>query len=90
MRARLGHGAARKLNDAAAKMNEAAKAMAAGNMQKAGTKGSEVGQSLDAAIALLDAIVNNRPEKTDVSKEDFPKEYETVIAEYLKKLSYEE
>ncbi len=88
--ARLGHGAARKLNDAAAKMNEAAKAMAAGNMQKAGTKGSEVGQSLDAAIALLDAIVNNRPEKTDVSKEDFPKEYETVIAEYLKKLSYEE
>ncbi|HEV8544533.1 MAG TPA: DUF4175 family protein, partial [Verrucomicrobiae bacterium] len=88
--ARLGHSAAKKMNDAAAKMDEAAKAMAAGNMQKAGTKGSESGQSLDAAIALLDAIVNNRPEKRDVSKEDFPKEYETVIAEYLKKLSYEE
>lgn len=88
--ARLGHSAGKKMKEAAAKMGAAAQAMGLGDMQKAGTQGAEGAASIESAIALLEAVVNNRPGRTDVSKEDFPKEYETAIADYLKKLSYEE
>jgi hypothetical protein len=88
--ARLGHGVAKKMGDAAAKMSEAAQAANKGDMQKAGTKGAESGMSLDSAIALLERILNDRPELADVSKEDFPKQYEAAIGDYFKKLSHEE
>ncbi|MDB6040426.1 MAG: hypothetical protein JWM99_4267 [Verrucomicrobiales bacterium] len=88
--ARLGHGVAKKMGDAAAKMGEAAEAAKKGDMQKAGTKGAESGNSLDSAIALLERILNNRPELADVSKEDYPKQYEAAIGDYFKKLSHEE
>jgi len=87
---RLGHGAAKKVGNAAAKMAEAAQAAGKGKMQSAGTKGAEAGTSLESAIALMERVLNGRPELADVSKEDFPKQYEAAIADYFKKLSHEE
>ena len=46
--------------------------------------------AINATIAQLERILQNRPELRDVAKEEFPKQYEAEIAEYLKKLSYAE
>ena len=64
--------------------------MASGRSQSAGTKGAESSASLNSAVAMIERALHNRPERVDVSQEESPKEYETIIAEYLKKLSYEE
>ena len=78
------------MNQAAAQMAAAAKSASAGNLQSAGTKGAEGSASLNEAVAMIERALQNRPERVDVAQEDSPKEYETLIAEYLKKLSYEQ
>lgn len=87
---RLGHNAAKKMSEAAGKMRAAADAMGRGDMRTAGTRGMQGEASLESAIGLLERMLTHRPERTDVSQEDFPKEYETAISEYLKTLSREE
>lgn len=87
---RLGHNAAAGMKQAAGQMRAAAQAMQAGNMQSAGTKGLESGASLESSIAAIQRALQGRPERVDVSEEESPKEYETLIAEYLKKLSHAE
>jgi hypothetical protein len=64
--------------------------MRSGNKQTAGTMGSESAESVKSAIAMIQQALPQRPERVDVSEEQSPKEYETIIAEYLKKLSYQE
>lgn len=88
--ARLGHGAGKKMGDAAKKMAQAAQAMGQGKGEEGGIKGGEGAESLGAAIAILERVLNDRPELADVSKEESPKAYEAAIADYLKKLSYAE
>ena len=87
---RLGHNAAAKMKQASNNMNAAAEAMRSGNKQTAGTKGAESGMAVADAIAAIQRALNAKPERVDVSQEESPKEYEMIIAEYLKKLSYEE
>jgi hypothetical protein len=87
---RLGHNAPAKMKQASNNMNAAAEAMRSGNKQTAGTKGAESGMAVAEAIAAIQRALNGKPERIDVSQEESPKEYEMIIAEYLKKLSYEE
>jgi hypothetical protein len=87
---RLGHGAAKKMGEAAEKLDQAAQAAQSGDAQTSGTKGLQGDAAMNSAIAMLERILANRPELRDVAKEDFPREYEAEIAEYLKKLSYAE
>ncbi len=87
---RLGQGAAKKMSEAAEKLRAAAESAQSGDAQKAGTQGAQGDAALKVTIALLERILENRPELGNVANEDFPKEYEGVISEYLKKLSYAE
>jgi hypothetical protein len=87
---RLGHNAGNKMKQASGQMQAAAQALASGSKQTAGTKGAESAASINSAIAAIEHALHNRPERVDVSEEESPKEYETIIAEYLKKLSYEQ
>jgi hypothetical protein len=87
--ARLGHGIAKKLDEAATKMATAATALGRGDTENAGTNGAQAGVALDSAVAMLERLLNGRAERVDVSKEDAPKQYEAVIAEYFKALSYD-
>ena len=58
--------------------------------QTAGTKGMQGEAALKVTIALLERILENRPERGNVTNEDFPKEYEAAISDYFKRLSYAE
>ena len=40
-------------------------------------------------VTELERLVGKRPDLKDVASEEAPKEYETFISEYFKKLSYE-
>ena len=46
--------------------------------------------NLDNVIAALERLLKDQPNLTDVAAEDFPKEYEALISEYLRKLSHEQ
>lgn len=87
---RLGHGAGKQMSEAAAKMGQAAQAMRSGKSEAAGTAGDQSESSLGAAAAMLESLLSGRPELSDVSAEDAPKQYEAAIADYFKRLSHAE
>jgi len=86
---RLGHNAARKAAQAAGRMGAAAQSFRQGNFGAAGTEGAQSLLDLDKVIAALERLLNGQPNLSDVASEDFPKEYEALISEYLRKLSHE-
>ncbi|HAB15508.1 MAG TPA: DUF4175 family protein [Verrucomicrobiota bacterium] len=87
---RRGHGAGQRMSDAAAKMGQAAQAMRSGNSELAGTAGDQSASSLGAAAAMLESLLSGKPELSDVSAEEAPKQYEGAIADYFKRLSHAE
>jgi hypothetical protein len=87
---RLGHNAAKKAAQAAGQMGAAAQALRQGNRGAAGTEGGQGLMNLDKVIAALEHTLKDQPKLTDVATEDFPKEYEALISEYLRKLSHEQ
>jgi hypothetical protein len=87
---RLGHNVGNGAGRAAAKMAAAGKAMNAGNFGAAGEHGFQGELALRNVIDQLDRLLKNQPEPTDIAHEDSPKEYETLISEYLKRLSHAE
>jgi hypothetical protein len=86
---RLGHGIAKKVNEAGSKMGEAASAMSRGETEKAGVNGAQAGAALQSAVAMLENAMLGRSERVDVSKEEAPKQYEALISEYFRALSYD-
>ncbi len=87
---RLGHNAARKAAQAAGQMGAAAQSLRQGNVSAAGTEGGQSLSNLDKVIAALERLLRGQPNLADVAAEDFPKEYEALISEYLRKLSHEQ
>ncbi len=88
---RLGHNAPGKAAArAAAKMAAAGQAMAQGRFGAAGEHGFQGELALRSVVAQLERLLKNQPEESDIANEDFPKEYEAVISEYLKQLSHAE
>ena len=86
---RVGHGIAKKMNEAGEKMGEAASAMSKGEAESAGVHGAQAGAALHSAVAMLENALLGRSQRVDVSKEDAPKQYETLISEYFRALSYD-
>lgn len=86
---RLGHGIARKMNEAGEKMGEAASAISKGETESAGVHGAQAGAALHSAVAMLENALLGRSQRVDVSNEDAPKQYETLISEYFRALSYD-
>jgi hypothetical protein len=88
--ARVGQNAGQSMGQAAAQMAAAAQALRQGRASQAGTAGAQGRMQVDKVVALLQRLLKDQPNLSDVTAEDFPKEYEALISEYLKKLSYEE
>jgi hypothetical protein len=44
--------------------------------------------SLDGIIHELEQLLGDNPKPTDLAAEEYPKEFETLISEYLRRLSY--
>lgn len=87
---RLGHNAGNDASQAASKMAGAGQAMGQGNLGLASQQGVEGEVALHGVIARLERLLKNQPEPSDIANEDFPKAYEALISEYLKKLSHAE
>ncbi len=87
---RLGHNAGSNAGRAASKMASAGQAMGQGNFGQAGEQGLEGEVALRGVIAQLERFLKNQPEPSDIANEDYPKTYEALISEYLKKLSHSE
>jgi hypothetical protein len=85
---RLGHNAGRTAGRAAASLAAAGQAAKQGGFGAAGEHGFQGELALQSLIAQLERILKNQPNPSDVASEDFPKEYEALISEYLKQLSH--
>jgi hypothetical protein len=86
---RIGHGVPKKVKEAGNKMGEAASAMSRGETETAGVHGAQAGAALQAAVVMLENTLLGRSQRVDVSKEEAPKQYEALISEYFKALSYD-
>ena len=87
--ARIGHGIPREIEKAGEKMGDAASAMSQGETEAAGVNGAQASASLQKAVVLLENALLGRAQRVDVSNEEAPKQYETLISEYFKALSYD-
>lgn len=86
---RIGHGIAQKMNEAGEKMGEAASAISKGQSESAGVHGAQAGAALHSAVAMLENALLGRSERIDVSPEEAPRQYEALISEYFRALSYD-
>lgn len=87
---RVGHNLGAGAGRAAAKMAAASQAMGQGLFGAAGEHGFQGELALRNVVDQLERLLKNQPEPSDIAHEDSPKEYETLISEYLKKLSHAE
>ena len=87
---RLGHNLGAGAGRASAKMAAAGQAMKQGRADAAGEHGFQGELALKGVIDQLERVIKNQPDASDIAHEDAPKEYETLISEYLKKLSHAE
>jgi hypothetical protein len=87
--ARVGHGIPREINEAGEKMGDAASAMSQGDTETAGVHGAQASASLQKAVVLLENALLGRAQRVDVSNEEAPRQYEALISEYFKALSYD-
>ena len=87
--ARIGHGIPKEINEAGEKMGDAASAMSNGETENAGVHGAQATASLQKAAVMIENVLLGRAQRVDVSKEDAPKQYEALISEYFKALSYD-
>ena len=87
---RLGHNLGNGANRAAAKMAAAGQAVKQGNFGAGGEHGFQGELALRNVVDQLERVLKNQPEPTDIAHEDAPKEYDTLISEYLKRLSHAE
>lgn len=85
---RVGHNLGTGANRAAAKMAAAGQAVNQGAFGAAGEHGFQGELALRNVADQLERLIKNQPEATDIAHEDSPKEYETLISEYLKRLSH--
>jgi hypothetical protein len=87
---RVGHNAGRNATRASANLSAAGQALSQGSFGQAGEYGFQGEMSLQSIVSQLERALKNQPEPSDVANEDYPKEYESLISEYLKKLSHAE
>ena len=85
---RVGHNVGNAATRAAMKMAAAGKAMAQGTAAAAGEHGFQGEIAMRNVVDQLERLLKNQPDPTDIAHEDAPKEYDTLISEYLKKLSH--
>ncbi|MBI5388371.1 MAG: hypothetical protein HZA90_27210 [Verrucomicrobia bacterium] len=87
---RVGQNVPKTMSNAAGRMSAAAAAFKKSNVGSGVNYSLEGAYNLNAVVAMLEKILRDHGKFSDVSSEDYPKEYETAIAEYLKRLSYQQ
>ena len=60
-----------------------------GETENAGVHGAQATASLQKAAVMIENVLLGRAQRVDVSKEEAPKQYEALISEYFKALSYD-
>jgi hypothetical protein len=78
------------MNSAPPKMNAAAQALKAGNRQEGLGHGKDTYYTLNTVISMIQKILEAEGHLADISSEEYPKEYDQAIGDYLKRLSYQE
>jgi len=87
---RLGHSLIQTMNQAAGKMKAAAQSLKGGQPREGAGLAREGGYGLNTVASMLAKILEQEKDLTDTSAEDYPREYETAIREYLRRLSHQE
>ena len=79
--------AGQRVRTAADQMSQAAEALGDGRSDDAGTSGSLAAAGVQSAADLLERALRPGPERTDVSAEEAPAQFEEQIAEYFRRLT---
>ena len=87
---RQGAKAGQQMGEAAGKMAVAAKAMKGGDRPGAGSASNQGSAAMGSAIALLESLIQGKPDLGDVVSEEAPAQYESVISDYFRRLSHAE
>ncbi|HLH53608.1 MAG TPA: DUF4175 family protein [Verrucomicrobiae bacterium] len=87
---RLGHNAGSGAAHAAANMKAAGQAARQGGFGTAGEYGFQGELEMRSVADKLERLVKNKPDASDIAHEDSPKAYDSLISEYLKRLSHAE
>ncbi len=85
--AREAEAAGKRLETAARQMSQAAEALGDGRTEAAGTSGSLAAAGTQSAADLLERALKPGTERTDVSAEEAPAQFETLIGEYFRRLT---
>jgi hypothetical protein len=87
---RLGHNIATLMNQAVNQMKNAAQSLKGGQPGQGFTQAREGGYGLNTVASKLEKLAGGELQHTDTAAEEYPREYESVIKEYLKRLSHQE
>ena len=87
---RVGNRYSRDMRDIAANLNKATEYAVNRDFFSAGLQGGYGLSGLTKLISALEILYQDNPQATDLAEEEYPKEFEAQIANYLKRLSYEQ
>ena len=87
---RVGNRYSRDMRDIAANLNKATDYAVNRDFSSAGLQGGYGLSGLTKLISALEILYQDNPQATDLAEEEYPKEFEAQIANYLKRLSYEQ
>lgn len=85
--AREAQAAGKRLEAAAQQMSQAAEALGDGRSEAAGTSGSLAAAGTQSAADLLERALRPGSQRTDVSAEEAPRQFEEQISEYFRRLT---
>ncbi len=85
---RLGFDISRQMEDVSKQQATAAGQIARGDGASAVQSADAALSGLHGTITQLEQLLDDQPKATDMATEDYPKEFEPLISEYLRRLSY--
>ncbi len=85
---RLGFDISRRMENISQQQATAAGQIARGNSISAAQSADAALSGLNGTIAELEQLLDDKAKATDMATEDYPKEFEPLISEYLRRLSY--
>jgi hypothetical protein len=85
---RVGLAPSRNMRAVSRHLSLAAENMKHGNRSSANEAAGLGLSSLDQLIHELEQLLSDNPRPTDIANEEYPKEFEPLISEYMRRLSY--